>query len=386
MDEGCRARSDRGIATTAFVAGLLAMIAEAGAGDTLVPDLTIGNEAFNLGFYGQVDTGVLHADDGRDGRWYVPAGNGNSSTRFGILFHAGEPGHASFGANYEFEYDAFSTKYLNQENDGDPDWNRFLTRKAEIFVDSRLGKLWFGQGSMASDQTAEVDLSGTTVIGNSNVSDLAGGQLFAVKGGGLSGFSVKDVFTNLDGVGRKLRVRYDTPTFAGFTLSGSYGTQVIPEPTDVDEWDAALRYAGEFGAFRVAGAVAYSGKGRERRPYGVYDGSVSLLHVPSGLSLTAASGHNDRKDDSDRAYTYAKIGYQRDFFAVGATALSADVYSGSGIRIAHSSGSSWGLQVVQNFDYCQTQLYLGYREYDYEDREAGYKPLRALLTGARVKF
>jgi len=239
---------------------------------------------------------------------------------------------------------------------------------------------------MASDRTAEVDLSGTTVIGHSGVSDLAGGQLFAIKGGGLSGFNVRDVFTNLDGLGRKLRVRYDTPTVAGFMLSGSYGTQVIPERTDIDSWDAALRYAGAFGAFRVAGAVAYSGKGHERRPYGVYDGSVSVLHVPSGISLTAASGHNDRKDGSDRTFIYGKVGLQRDVIPVGATALSADVYNGDGIRIQDSSSFSWGLQLVQNFDYCLSQVYFGYREYDYDDRQADYEPLRAVLTGVRVKF
>jgi len=109
------------IAATAFVACLLACVTPAGAGETLVPDLTIGDEAFNLRFYGQVDTGVLGVDDGRNDRWYVPAGNGNSSTRFGVFFHAGEPGHASLGANYEFAYDAFSTKCINQENDGDSD-------------------------------------------------------------------------------------------------------------------------------------------------------------------------------------------------------------------------------------------------------------------------
>ncbi|MCB1486064.1 MAG: porin [Bauldia sp.] len=371
------------ISATFFLAGMLAFGAQASADETLVPKLQIGDDTFNLRFYGQFDPGVLFADDGRDGKWYAPVDNSNSSTRFGVFFHVGDPDGASVGANYEFEYDPYATKYVNQDNEGDPDWDRYLTRKAEVFVDTDFGKVWIGQGSMASDGTAEVDLSGTSVIGYSGVSDLAGGQLFAIKGDGLTDFKVSDVFKNYDGLSRKFRVRYDTPTLAGFTVSGSYGTEIFPERTDVDVWDVALRYAGEFGAIRVASAVAYSDKGDDN---GVYDGSVSLLHVPTGLSLTGAAGYDERDGDDHGAYVYGKLGYQKAFFDVGKTAFSADIYSGDDIRVAGSDSFSWGLQAVQNFDYYQTQVYLGYREYEYDDRDGSYKPVRAVLTGARVKF
>jgi len=52
-------------------------------------------------------------------------------------------------------------------------------------------------------------------------------------------------------------VRYDSPTIAGFTLSAAWGED--------DPWDAALRYAGEFGGLRVAAglnrSIAYGGDG-----------------------------------------------------------------------------------------------------------------------------
>src|SRR5690606_15775561 len=45
-------------------------------------------------------------------------------------------------------------------------------------------------------------------------------------------------------------IRYDTPTFAGFSASASWGADEF--------WDVAVRYAGEFAGFQLAAAVAYN--------------------------------------------------------------------------------------------------------------------------------
>lgn len=366
--------------------GLLAALpaTAAVAGDTLVPPLRVGDDNAYLQFYGQINQGLLVVDDGASTLGYIPVDNGNSSSRFGFRFYVGLASGTFFGANYEAQYDPYSTNYVNQENRGDPDWERYLTRKAEAYLNSQTyGVLWLGQGSMASDGSAEVDLSGTDVIGYSSISDFAGGQLFNYSGGGgLSSIKVGSAFSNLDGLGRKVRVRYDTPSIANFILSGSYGTEMIPEETGVYVWDIALRYAGEFGAFKVASAVAYSDTGSANR----YDGSVSLLHVPSGVSVTGAIGYNAGDDGVDGRYFYGKLGYQHSFFDVGATAFAVDVYSGDDINTAGSESFTWGAFVVQNFDYYQSQVYLGVRSYHYDDHDGNYDPLLAALTGARVKF
>ena len=46
-------------------------------------------------------------------------------------------------------------------------------------------------------------------------------------------------------------VRYDSPVFAGFTVSASWGED--------DVWEVALRYSGEFGGFKVLAGAGYSG-------------------------------------------------------------------------------------------------------------------------------
>ena len=354
------------------------------AAETWIPPLRVGDDNTWVQLYGQINPGFLVVDDGDSTLGYGPVDNGNSSTRFGVRLYVGIANGTFLGANYEAQYDPYSTNYVNQLNRGEPDWDRYLTRKAEGYLNSeQFGVLWVGQGSMASDGTAEVDLSGTDVIGYSSISDFAGGQLFAFsRDGGLSAISVGSAFSNFDGLGRKVRVRYDTPTLAGFTLSGSYGREMIPEDTGIDVWDVALRYAGEFGGFKVASAVAYSDTGSADR----YDGSVSVLHLPTGISVTGAAGYDARDDGVNAQYLYGKLGYQRSFFDVGATAFAVDVYSGDDIHTAGSESFSWGAFVVQNFDYYQSQVYLGVRSYQFDNDDGSYDPLLAALTGVRVKF
>jgi hypothetical protein len=235
---------------------------------------------------------------------------------------------------------------------------------------------------MASDATAEADLSGTSVVGYSLVSDMAGGPFFRLADGELSTVHVKDAFTNFDGLGRKLRVRYDTPSFSGFSFATSVGTQVVPTVTDLTVWDIAARYDNTVGEFKVSGAVAFS------QPYegdALYDGSVSVLHEPTGLSLTLAAAFAD-EEVIDGSYGYVKLGYQADFFEVGKTALSVDAYFGEDIAAAGSDSTSFGAQLVQNLDYLQTELYLGARTYSYDEDTPDFDDSFAVLAGARMKF
>ena len=259
-----------------------------------------------------------------------------------------------------------------------------MLRKAEVYLDSEnLGRLWLGQGSMASDETAEVDFSGTTVVGYSLVADMAGGPFFRLGDGALSSVHVEDAFTNFDGLSRKLRVRYDTPEFlGGFSLGTSVGTQVVPEETDITVWDIAARYENTIGDFKVAGAVAFSQPDEDDF---LYDGSVSFLHEPTGLSLTLAAAYSD-EEPVDGRYGYVKLGYQTDLFEVGKTAFSIDAYYGEDIAAAGSTSTSFGFQLAQHLDYLQTELYLGARSYSYDEAAVDFDDSFAVLTGARVRF
>ncbi len=389
-------RNDLGIM---LAAGLAIMLASPSAGadataqqeqggvtsskETAIPKLRIGDDGNYVELYGQINKGLLIFDDGASTLGYFPVDNANSSSRVGIRLLGTTSQGWSFGGNLEWEWNPYSTNYVNQLNRDDFDWDTNLLRKAEVYLTSEnLGKFWFGQGSMASDGTAEVDLSGTSVVGYSLVADMAGGPFFRMDDGLLSTVEVKDAFTNYDGLSRKFRARYDTPSFAGFSLATSVGTQIVPTETDVTVWDIAARYENTFDDFRVSAAIAYSEPGEDQE---LYDGSISVLHDPTGISLTVAAAYSD-KEAVDGRYGYVKMGYQADFFDVGRTAFSVDAYYGEDIVAVGTDSTSFGAQFVQNFDYLQTEVYLGVRSYSYEETVESFDDSFAVLTGARVKF
>ena len=350
---------------------------------TWIPKLRVGDDNSYLELYGQINKGLLIFDDGGSTLGYGPVDNGNSSTRAGLRLYGIVNDNWSMGGNLEWEWNPYSTNYVNQLNRGDFDWETNLLRKAELYMESKTyGKLWLGQGSMASDSSAEVDLSGTTVVGYALVSDMAGGPFFRFSDGVLSSVQVKDAFTDFDGLGRKLRIRYDTPQFNGFSLSTSVGTQVVPETTDVTVWDIAARYEKTINDFKISSALAYSQPADDQS---LIDGSVSILHQPSGLSLTVAAAYSD-EETVDGRYGYFKLGYQTKIFEVGKTAFSVDAYFGEDIDAADSSSESFGVQLVQNLDYLQTEIYLGARSYSYEEPANDLDKSYAVLAGARLKF
>lgn len=384
------------VAAMAFPLMSLAMAMPAAAADTaaakaadtgkstLIPKLRVGDDNSYLELYGQINKGLLVFGDGGSTLGYGPVDNGNSSSRIGLRLYGAISEGWSLGGNLEWEWTPYSTNSVNQLNRGDFDWDTNLLRKAEFYLESKeLGKLWLGQGSMASDSSAEVDLSGTTVVGYALVSDMAGGPFFRQSDGTLTSVHVKDAFTDFDGVGRKLRVRYDTPKFlGGFSLATSVGQQVVPTDTDVTVWDIAARYDNTIEDYKVSSAIAFSRPGDDQN---LFDGSVSILHEPTGLSLTVAAAYSDEQK-VDGKYGYVKLGYQTDIFEVGKTAFSVDAYFGNDIAAADSSSTSFGAQFVQNLDYYQTELYLGARSYSYDEAAVDIDTSYAFLAGARMKF
>ncbi len=359
--------------------------ADAGGGSTprKVSPFRFGNDDAYLQVYGQINKGVLLYDDGVSTNDYWIVDNANSSTRAGVTGHIAPDASWSFDANIEAQWSPYSTSYVNQTTEGEIDFPGTLLRKAEVQItNATFGKVWLGQGSMASDDTAEVDLSGTTVIGYASVSDMAGGQLFRYANGGLSAVSVGTVFSDLDGLGRKLRARYDTPRYRGFGIGASVGTEVVTSSSNPTVGDVALKYSNLHGDFKFAGAAAMSwpGGGRTR-----VNGSLSLLNIPTGLSLTIAGGYEDRSGRSPN-FQYLKLGYQTRLSNLGITAFSIDGYIGGDIDSSGTDSRSIGFQFVQNIDRMNTEIYAGIRSFEYSASGLDYKDGVGILTGLRKRF
>ena len=183
--------------------------------------VTSGQERIKLAISGQVNRMVNVADDGDKTKAYH-VDNDNSSTRFRLVGTGQVSEDFSIGTNIEVEMQSNDSANVDQINESEGSVN-FKDRKLEaVFKSKRLGTVSIGQGDTASNSTSEVDLSGASVVAYSSISDLAGGLFFFDDDtNDLTTIQVKDVFSNLDGLSRKDRVRYDTPEFYGFTASAS---------------------------------------------------------------------------------------------------------------------------------------------------------------------
>ena len=122
-----------------------------------------------------------------------------------------------------------------------------------------LGKLGVGLQSSASDNAAIlVDGSGSLVPANWVMFDYNGflsatadGALIGLNWQQLGGFCFGGGGAGGDCFGApRDSIRYDSPTFAGFSFSASWGED--------DFWDVAARYSGESNGFKLAVAAAYS--------------------------------------------------------------------------------------------------------------------------------
>ncbi|MEW5964339.1 MAG: porin [Pseudomonadota bacterium] len=369
-----------------------------------------GNRKVSLTISGWVAEQVTFWDDGVESNTYV---HGVGST---LASHFKFNGEARFApgwtAGYVLHVEANSaeTTALDQDNDdGNP---RVGLLQSYWFIRSdQLGKLSVGQLSQASDNTAIlVDGSGSLVPANWVLFDGAGfilrnagqrltdftGTRELTWGGSLALCQHIDAGIGADCNGVPLNaVRYDTPTFAGFSASASWGED--------DFWDVAARYAGEFGGFKLAVAAAYSEQTEGANAFGGKDSGyvqvgAYLQHLPTGLFVYGAYGEEFNYNSANRIVStdglssgpvpegnhwYVKAGLRQRWTPLGHTVLYGeygqhnDMYDGdlndlaNGFAVGTNLTSDselerWGLGVVQEIDSAAMSIWLKYRNHSGE--------------------
>ena len=345
--------------------------------------VTSGQERIFLSLSGQINRGILYYDDG-DTSDVLHVDNDNSSTRVRMVGKGQVTDDVAIGAQIEVQMESNSTAAINQMTDNGLGGASFTERKLEVFFDSkRLGRLWVGQGDTASNGTSEVDLSGTSVIGYSGIADMAGGLFFQANAPIVAGVKprINQVFSNLDGLSRDDRIRYDTPKFAGLTASTSH--------ISGGGWDAALRYAADYEklGIKTAAAIAYADGSDINRFDGQVSGSLSLLHR-SGLNGTFAAGTRSLEvaGRADANFHYGKIGYLADLLASGKTAFSIDYMQAEDVAATGDEATSYGMFAVQNLSEFGTQFYAGVRNHDLDRPGTAFDEVQAAIVGTRVKF
>ena len=327
-------------------------------------------QAVDFGISGQINRAMMYVDDGHTGKWFF-VDNENSSTRFRFTGSNEFENSWKVGIVWEVEMQSNASNEVNMEINDTSDIT-FRERKMEFWVSQTYGKVWMGQGDTASNGTSEVDLSGTTVAAYSSLADIAGAFVFQDNGAGI-GVTVGGSRSNFDGLSRKDRLRYDTPTFAGF-----YGSASVMSES---RWDGALRYSGDLGWGKLAAAGAYADLGTSSDTQdGIISTSASLL-LPMGLNFTVSYAKRDQ-DNTDPWNIFGKVGYQ----FLEKHAASIQYGRTENLSAKDDKGDTFSLAYVFS-PWKSVEFYANYTVHML-DRDVGSDPddINVGFFGGRVKF
>jgi hypothetical protein len=346
----------------------------------------------SLTMSGQVNRAVLYMDDG-DNAAIANVDTDSSSTRIRWIAKGKLNEAVTFGTNIEMQAESNSSSQVNIQNHRgiNSGTNGFNQRKMELYIDHKqFGRLWVGQGDTASNGTAEVDLSGSTLLGYSGNTDTASNVAFvnSLAGSGTAGANSQavtaktsgNVNSNFDGLSRDDRLRYDTPSFAGFKLSTSYVAN--------SQWDVAARYSGKFGGVKVGLAASYANPSANSSTVKSNVTVSGSAKHDSGLGVALSWGKRNLKasGSTDPDGIYAKLFYDAKLFSTGTTAFFVDYSSRDDVNAAGDEAESFGIGVVQKFSSVGSELYLGYRNFSLDNATTNYEDISIVIAGARVKF
>ncbi|MCB1478349.1 MAG: hypothetical protein KDJ62_05655 [Rhodobiaceae bacterium] len=359
-------------------------------------------------FHGQSNSGLVSYDNGNPVRDDTFIGT-NPATPSYVGMSAGGvlDSGVYFGANLSasFAFNKWDVQRDDDDLDAGCDYEKLdrnvCLQKAELFIGTReLGKVYLGLGETAYAGLHSMTLGPIAHVTNSDPNLRAGEHEVFGFGSNYALFT-----PDVTGVQEASRVKYVSPTIAGFMLSASAG-----EPDHVgagfdvgdDYWDIALRYAGEFGAFRVAAGIGYQDFDRNQSSYSQQNltGTASLMHVPSGVFVTFNYTNSNRDapmalgaTDVDSADSfYAHAGITQKWFSIGQTTIygeygvTDDGESSGAFYTRGSEQTNFGVGLVQNFDRYGVSAYLTYNNIGAERNGAKAEDIDIITAGWRTKY
>ena len=299
-----------------------------------------GNRKVSLTISGHVarDMGY-YEDEFGDSEWYS-TGHGPSGSRLQFAGSAAltSTWTAGYTLRFRFNPDRNSGALRRAGTSGGPgNHNADLDRNFVYLKNDRLGTFVLGQAAAPTGGIAGISLGGHGVTGDSGGDDW--------NASGINGF-------NLEQDGAHQAIAWISPTVRGFTFaiawadmnnathaqgSGAGAAGLSTGHDDAtDAWDMALRYAQEFGPIRIAAGIGLTTVDNdELGDGGDIEGSIALMHTPTGLNVSFAAGteydgglassdglaHQGAADNADRAFWYITAGINRDFTGFGNTSI-----------------------------------------------------------------
>lgn len=341
---------------------------------------------------GQINKAVMYHDDGKSEDTAI-VDNDNSGSRFRILGSGKVNEAVSVGTALEVEFqdnaaNAWAIADANSNGGAATDTfgqTSFGQRRMEAYISHKqFGKVSIGQGPTASDGTAETSLSGAGMAAGGGFNFNDGAQIIRTVNQtddtfGTTAWGTK--FTNLDGLSRNDRVRYDSPTFAGFQVSGSALSSGAA--------DVALRYGGKFGGVAVKAAASYVNTGASSATADSQWVVSAAAEHESGINVRGQYGKRDMTvttRDDPTAWALG-LGYDASLTSMGATSFAVGYHVVEDLAADGEETTQIDFGVVQHIKDAGTELYLGVAMLEFEDTTATqYEDATSIIAGTRIKF
>lgn len=378
-------------------------------------DKAVEGTSKKLFISGQVNRAIMWANDGVQ-KNTVHGDNDNTSSRIIVSGQAAYNDDLSFGATVGFKATPNSTGAVQVHNavTSSASESRIGVRQADVTIQSkRYGTLIIGHGTLASYGTHfDTHLSGAYNFMEPYT--MGGNLLFRNKAAGGASFALTPayIFNPGDGAnisGRADRIRYDSPSFAGFSMRTSHGYHFRG-----DIWDVALRYAGEFSGWKFAantsftrsdtreadtGNVGVNGIGVRYDNIAASAGALAPFSITgkkdTGIALRFSYANRDYKNvrNKDGRSLRWVLSYKDMFCDMGMTTFEGSFGHYKNMVLVTNPaqviiGKSWIFGVQQNIDGVGAEVYLSYANQNLKVKNSGqkYRDQDIVLAGARVKF
>lgn len=411
-----------------------------------------GTKKVSLTVSGQVNKFLLFWDDGEEENVYI-ADSTYSSSRIRFVGVGKIDENWSAGYNVEFETIPGPSAALNQIDDNGPNGGILPNMRQNYLYlkDKRYGEVRLGMGSTPSDDIVRINTAGNGFFTGPDWENSRGfftradnGTLTGVSIGNLTGCYAETTTTAFDCPStRRNVIHYVSPDLMGFIFQAAYGED--------DLKDVAIRYKKDFTKWKVAGGIGYAEFTDERENMGAggglpavetnaLEGSISAMHIPTGLYGQFAFNHSeiergnpfgiftgDRRPDGDGFYieggikrkwnqygatgffgTYANTDDQ--LGGIGCYSAARPVCDGftngfnaafgfNGAEVTSSNVDRWGLGAVQQVEAASLDLFVLYEHTDFDVNVVGRLPngtfvntdvplqdFQSVIVGARLIF
>ncbi|MDH3701217.1 MAG: porin [Alphaproteobacteria bacterium] len=386
------------MATTAiaFASGLaLPAVAQ---DPSAAPGVVKSSNKMKLRLYGQVTRGFGVINDGETST-FKQFRNGNTSTRMGIDGRGKVTKDVSLRTRVEYEIRNGSANQFDGQ--GKDDAGLVIRHLDAIFSHKRLGAVWIGRGDTAANGTSEKNLlpgGSAGRLGGSTHNLITDASVLLDTSGTVESSELATLsrfFNSFDGSSRRQRIRYDTPTIAGFKIGAS--------AIDQQSWDVAMHYKGKVAGVKIAAGAGFThlaGNLGENKPLSQdtnqLNGSISVL-TPFGLGATFSGGkqwldYESGVPDALKAAPYninPAIFYTGKWTELGPTGIEyAYQFSNEIGAVPGIEGQGHSVQITQVLANTGTDTFVGFRYFDIDTGVPGLNAENLWFFGAgfRARF